>query len=50
MAGAGSNFLYSSGHATWMVQSIKNRNSRKLKAALVGFRLGEIPLKPVISL
>jgi hypothetical protein len=46
MAGAGSNFPYSSGHATWMVQSIKNRRNGKLKAALVGFRLGEIPLKP----
>ncbi|UPK00894.1 DUF2272 domain-containing protein [Bradyrhizobium sp. 170] len=46
MAGAGSNFPYSSGHATWMVQSIKNRSNGKLKAALVGFRLGEIPLKP----
>jgi hypothetical protein len=46
MAGAGSNFPYSSGHATWMVQSIKNRRNGKLKAALVGFRLGEILLKP----
>jgi hypothetical protein len=46
MAGAGSAFPYSSGHATWIVQSIKNRSSGKLKAALVGFRPGEIPLKP----
>jgi len=46
MAGAGSSFPYSSGHAAWMVQSIKNRTSGKLKASLVGFRLGEIPLEP----
>jgi hypothetical protein len=46
MAGAGSAFPYSSGHATWMVLSIKNKRSGKLKASLVGFRPGEIPLKP----
>ena len=46
MAGAGSAFPYSSGHATWMVLSIKNKRNGKLKASLVGFRPGEIPLKP----
>jgi hypothetical protein len=46
MAGAGSNFPYSSGHATWMVLSIKNKRNGKLKAALVGFKPGEIPLQP----
>jgi hypothetical protein len=46
MAGAGSAFPYSSGHATWMVQSIKNKSNGKLNASLVGFRLGEIPLEP----
>jgi len=46
MAGAGSAFPYSSGHATWMVLSIKNKSTGKLKASLVGFRPGEIPLKP----
>ena len=46
MAGAGSAFPYSSGHATWMVLSIKNKSNGKLKAALVGFRPGEIPLEP----
>jgi hypothetical protein len=46
MAGAGSAFPYSSGHATWMVQSIKNKSNGKLNASLVGFRLGQIPLKP----
>jgi hypothetical protein len=46
MAGAGSNFPYSSGHTTWIILSIENRRSGKLKAALVGFRPGEIPLQP----
>jgi hypothetical protein len=46
MAGAGANFPYSSGHATWMILSIKNRRGGRLKAALVGYRPGEIPLRP----
>ena len=44
MAGAGPAFPYSSGHATWIVQSIRNRTAGKLNAGLVGYRPGEIPL------
>ena len=43
-AGAGTSFPYSSGHATWMILAIKNRKANKLKAALVGYKPGEIPL------
>jgi hypothetical protein len=46
MAGAGAAFPYAAGHATWMVLSIKNKSAGKLKASLVGFRPGEIPLEP----
>jgi hypothetical protein len=46
MASAGSSFPYSSGHATWIVLSIKNKRNKKLKAALVGYRPGETPLRP----
>lgn len=46
MAGAGSSFPYAPGHVTWMILSIKNRKANKLKAPLVGYRLGEIPLQP----
>jgi hypothetical protein len=45
MAGAGPLFPYSSGHATWMVQSIKNKQGGKLSAPLVGYPLGQIPLE-----
>ena len=45
MAGAGSSFPYAPGHVTWMLLSIKNRKANKLKAPLVGYRLGEIPLQ-----
>lgn len=43
-AGAGTSFPYSSGHATWIVRSIKNKKAGKLSAPLVGFKPGEIPL------
>ena len=43
-ARAGSKFPYASGHATWMVQAIKAKQSNKLSAALVGYRPGEIAL------
>ncbi len=46
MAGAGTDFPYSSGHAAWIVKSIKNKNASKLNAALVGYRPGEIVLRP----
>lgn len=38
-AGAGDAFPYSSGHATWIVASIKNRLKNKLNAPLVDFVL-----------
>jgi hypothetical protein len=41
IAGAGLEFPYSPGHATWIVKSIKNRNANKLGAPLVGYRPGE---------
>jgi hypothetical protein len=44
-AGAGSQFPYSAGHAKWIIKSIKNRQSGKTKAALVGFRTNEFPLR-----
>ncbi|PWW03343.1 uncharacterized protein DUF2272 [Hoeflea marina] len=44
-AGAGNKFPYSSGHATWIVQSINNRKNNKLKASLVGYKLGEEVLR-----
>jgi hypothetical protein len=43
-AGAGTQFPYAAGHATWMVQAIKAKQKNKLKAALVGYRPGEIAL------
>lgn len=46
LAGAGSSFPYAPGHATWMIKSIKNRTDGKLKAALVGYKPGEIALEP----
>jgi hypothetical protein len=44
-AGAGTSFPYASGHAVWIVKSIKNRQDNKLKAALVGYKPGELPLE-----
>ena len=46
MAGAGAAFPYAPGHATWIVQSIKNKKAKKLKAALVGYEPGEIAVEP----
>jgi len=47
IAGAGSTaFPYAAGHATWIVKSIRNRQEKKLKANLVGYRPGEQPLLP----
>lgn len=43
-AGAGSQFPYAAGHATWIVKSIANRLAGKTKAALVGYRIDEHPL------
>ncbi|QND24527.1 DUF2272 domain-containing protein (plasmid) [Rhizobium leguminosarum bv. viciae] len=45
MAGAGTAFPYAPGHAAWIVASIRNRQQNKLKANLVGYRLGEMPLR-----
>lgn len=45
MAGAGTAFPYASGHATWIAKSIKNRKDKKLGAALVGFKPGELVLE-----
>ena len=45
VAGAGPAFPYAPGHATWMVKSIKNKKAGKLKADLVGYKPGEIPLQ-----
>lgn len=44
-AGAESHFPYSSGHATWIHASIRNRKKKKMDADLVGFRPGELPLE-----
>lgn len=44
MAGAGTAFPYAPGHATWMIKAIKNKADKKLKAALVGYKPGEIAL------
>lgn len=44
MAGAGTAFPYSSGHATWMVKAILNKQQGKLNAPIVGYKPGEIPL------
>lgn len=41
MAGAGPQFPYSSGHATWINKAINNRRAKKMGASLVGFRSGE---------
>lgn len=46
MAGAGAAFPYAPGHATWIVKSIANRQAGKLRAALVGYKPGEIALQP----
>ncbi|TPW27218.1 DUF2272 domain-containing protein [Martelella alba] len=45
VAGAGTAFPYAAGHAAWIVASIRNRQKNKLKASLVGYRLGEVPLQ-----
>ena len=45
IAGAGNEFPYSSGHATWIVQAIKNKRAKKLNAPLVGYRPGEVEIK-----
>jgi len=45
VAGAGTAFPYASGHAAWIVASIRNRQQNKLKAALVGYQPGEEPLR-----
>lgn len=44
-AGAGTSFPYSAGHHAWIVKSIKNREDKKLKAALVGYKPGELELQ-----
>lgn len=41
-AGAGTEFPYSPGHATWIVASIRARNANKLAAPLVGYKPGEM--------
>lgn len=46
MSGAHNSFPYSSGHYDWIVRSIKNKKQGKLKAALVGYRVGEQELRP----
>lgn len=46
MAGAGSQFPYSAGHATWIIKAIANHTVGNDKAALVGFRINEHPLLP----
>lgn len=46
MAGAGSQFPYSAGHATWIIKAIANRTVGNEKAALVGYRVNEHPLLP----
>lgn len=44
LSGAGALFPYAPGHATWIVKSINNRAKGKTKAALVGYRPGELVL------
>lgn len=46
MSGAGSQFPYSAGHATWIVKAIKNKAAGRLNAPLVGYRTNETPLQP----
>lgn len=41
-AGAGTEFPYAPGHATWIVQAIKAKEKGKLTAPLVGYKPGEI--------
>lgn len=45
MAGAGTEFPYAPGHATWIVKSIKNKTAKKTSAPLVGYRPGEEVVK-----
>jgi hypothetical protein len=42
VAGAGTEFPYAPGHATWIVQAIKAKEKGKLSAPLVGYKPGEI--------
>lgn len=42
MAGAGTEFPYAPGHATWIVQAIKAKEKGKLSAPLVGHKPGDI--------
>ena len=44
-AGAGADFPFSSGHATWIIKSIKNRKAGRLAAPLVGYKPGEMEVK-----
>jgi len=41
-AGAGTEFPYSAGHATWIIKSIQNRRANRLSAPIVGYRPGEM--------
>jgi len=45
IAGAGLEFPYAPGHATWIVQAIKNKAANKLTASLVGYKPGEVAVE-----
>lgn len=44
-AGGGSQFPYSGGHVKWIIKSIKNKQNGNTKAALVGYKPDELPLR-----
>lgn len=44
VAGAGAEFPYAPGHATWIVLAIRNKQKDNLDAPLVGYEPGDLPV------